>query len=296
MKSRAFVLGLALAVVLTGFCAIAQANAPPVISGSPPTTIEQGTRYAFVPTVIDADGPSRKFVIKNRPPWLTFSYQTGGIYGTAPASGVWRDIQIFVDDGPNTARSLPKFAITVTKPVNPPPVISGQPVTQLTATRPWSFQPTASDPSSEPLTFSVANKPSWATFDAATGNLSGTPGADAVGVYSNVVVAVTDGTTKVALPAFALVVQSLPVEAATLSWTPPTHNTDGTPIQDLAGYRIYYGASRAALGAVIEIPNASKSVYVVQNLTPGTWYFAVTAYTASGKESAQSNIASKTTG
>lgn len=285
-----------LASLLLGCAVVAQANVPPVISGSPPTTIEQGARYTFVPTVIDADGPSRKFVIQNRPAWLSFSYQTGGLSGIAPAPGVWKDIRIFVDDGPNTARALPRFTITVTKPVNPPPVIAGQPVTQLTATRPWSFQPTASDPQSEPLTFSVANKPSWAAFDAATGKLSGTPSAAAVGTYSNVVVAVTDGTTKVALPAFALVVQSLPVEAVTLSWTPPTTNTDGSALTDLAGYRIYYGASRTALGSVIEIRNPAIAAYLVENLTPGTWYFAVTAYTSAGKESVHSNIASKTTG
>lgn len=285
-----------LAALLLDCAVVAQANVPPVISGTPTTTIEQGARYTFVPTVVDADGPGRKFVIQNRPKWLSFSYQTGGLSGIAPAPGVWKDIRIFVDDGPNTARALPRFTITVTKPVNPPPVISGQPVTQLTVTRPWTFQPSASDPRSEPLTFTVANKPSWATFDPATGKLSGTPGAGAVGTYSNIVVAVTDGTTSVALPMFALVVQSLPVEAATLSWTPPTKNVDGTALTNLAGYRIYYGASSNTLGQVVEIRNAGVSAYIVENLTPGTWYFAVTAFNAEGKESALSNIASKTTG
>lgn len=285
-----------LASLLLGCAVVAQANVPPVISGDPPTTIEQGARYSFVPTVVDADGPSRSFVIKNRPKWLAFSYQTGGLSGIAPSPGVFKDVQIFVDDGPNTARSLRKFTITVTKPVNPPPVIAGQPVTQLTATRPWSFEPTASDPRSEPLTFTIANKPSWAFFDTATGKLSGTPGAAAVGVYSNIVVAVTDGTTSVALPMFALVVQSLPVEAATLSWTPPTRNVDGSPLTNLAGYRIYYGPSATALNVVVEIKNASVSAYVVENLTPGKWFFAVSAFNADGKESVLSNIASKTTG
>lgn len=285
-----------LAAVLLGVAVAAQANLPPLISGTPPTTIEQGARYAFTPTVVDPDGPNRSFVIKNRPKWLAFSYQTGGLSGVAPAPGVFQDVQIFVDDGPNTARSLKKFTITVTKPVNPPPVIAGQPVTQLTATRPWSFEPTASDPRSEPLSFTIANKPSWATFDPATGKLSGTPGAAYVGTYSNILVGVTDGTTAVTLPMFALVVQALPVEAARLSWTPPTANTDGTALTNLAGYRIYYGTSPNVLNVVVEIPNASLSAYMVENLTPGTWYFGVKAYNAAGLESALSNIASKTTG
>lgn len=285
-----------LASLLLGCAVVAQANLPPVISGNPPTTIEQGARYAFVPTVVDADGPNRSFVIKNRPKWLAFSYQTGGLSGIAPAPGVWRDIQIFVDDGPNTARSLKKFTITVTKPVNQPPIISGQPVTQTTATRPWSFQPTASDPTSDPLTFTVANKPAWATFSPTTGKLSGTPAVAAVGIYSNIVVAVTDGTTSVALPPFSVVVGALPVEAVTVSWTPPTKNTDGSSLTNLAGYRLLYGTSSANLTVIIDIPNASISSYIVENLTPGTWYFAVKAYNAAGYESVNSNVASKTTG
>jgi hypothetical protein len=28
---------------------------------------------------------------------------------------------------------------------------------------------------------------------------------------------------------------------ATLSWDPPTTNVDGTPLTDLAGYKVYYG-------------------------------------------------------
>lgn len=293
MKARTLV---AIGALLLGLSAVAQVNLPPVISGKPPPTIEQGARYSFVPTVVDADGPNRSFVIKNRPKWLTFSYQTGGISGVAPAPGVWRDIQIFVDDGPNTARALPKFSITVTQAVNLPPVISGQPVTQTTVTRPWSFQPSASDPTSESLTFSVANKPAWATFDPVTGKLSGTPPVAAVGSYANILVAVTDGTTKVSLPPFTVVVGALPVEAVTLSWTPPTRNTDGTALTDLAGYRIYYGPSASALGVVVDIPIASISAYLIENLTPGTWYFGVKAYNARGYESALSNVASKTTG
>jgi len=35
------------------------------------------------------------------------------------------------------------------------------------------------------------------------------------------------------------------------------------------------------------------SSYVIENLAPATYYFAVRAYTSSGSESANSNIASK---
>jgi hypothetical protein len=40
--------------------------------------------------------------------------------------------------------------------------------------------------------------------------------------------------------------------------------------------------------------NPNETTYTVNNLRPGTWYFAVSAYTTNGTESAPSNVASKT--
>ena len=80
---------------------------------------------------------------------------------------------------------------------------------------------------------------------------------------------------------------------ATLRWIAPTQNTDGSPLTNLAGYRIYYGASSTQLTQTIQLANAGLTTYVVRDLAPGTWYFAVTAYNSAGVESALSNIASK---
>jgi len=81
---------------------------------------------------------------------------------------------------------------------------------------------------------------------------------------------------------------------ATISWTPPTQNTDGTSLTNLAGYRIEYGTSASALSRTVDVPNASVSSYVIEQLSPATWFFAVRAYTTGGIESVRSNIASKT--
>jgi hypothetical protein len=45
---------------------------------------------------------------------------------------------------------------------------------------------------------------------------------------------------------------------------------------------------------VIDIANASAVSYTVTELSAGTWYFAVSAYTTSGVESSLSNVGSKT--
>jgi hypothetical protein len=47
------------------------------------------------------------------------------------------------------------------------------------------------------------------------------------------------------------------------------------------------------LTQTIVINNASVTTYVVEDLAPATWFFAVTAVTSSGTESTHSNVASK---
>jgi hypothetical protein len=79
-----------------------------------------------------------------------------------------------------------------------------------------------------------------------------------------------------------------------LSWTPPTRNTDGSSLTNLSGYRIYYGTSASALTKTISINSAGISTYVVSDLAPATYYFAITALSSSGGESARSSVASKT--
>lgn len=83
-------------------------------------------------------------------------------------------------------------------------------------------------------------------------------------------------------------------KSADVSWTPPTANTDGSALTDLAGYTIYYGTSPGSLIQTVNVPNAGASDYVVQGLTQGTWYFAVAAYTNTGLQSSFSTVVSKT--
>ena len=82
--------------------------------------------------------------------------------------------------------------------------------------------------------------------------------------------------------------------AATISWEAPTTNTDGTPLTDLAGYRIYYGSSPDKLGHSVQIKTIGLQTYVIDDLQSGTWYFAVMAVASDGSESGLSDIVSKT--
>ena len=79
-----------------------------------------------------------------------------------------------------------------------------------------------------------------------------------------------------------------------LTWSAPTENADGTPVTNLAGYRVYYGTSPGDLSQSIEVSGAATTTYMVENLAAGTYYFAIAAYNTSGVESEQSNVGSKT--
>lgn len=174
------------------------------------------------------------------------------------------------------------------------PTISGSPATWVKIGQKYSFTPTAKDADGQKLKFSIANKPAWATFSTTTGQLSGTPASANVGQYSNIVISVSDGNRSVSLPAFAITVNQASAQGvATLSWVPPTTNTDGSALTNLAGYRIYYGTSSTALTQVVQIGNAGIARYVLDGLASGTYYFAVRAYNTAGVESENSNIVSK---
>jgi hypothetical protein len=81
---------------------------------------------------------------------------------------------------------------------------------------------------------------------------------------------------------------------ATLSWVPPTQNTNGTPVTTLMGYHIYYGTTEGALNQSVVVNGAGTTSFEITGLGSGTWYFAVAAIAADGTESAQSNVGSKT--
>ena len=79
---------------------------------------------------------------------------------------------------------------------------------------------------------------------------------------------------------------------ATLSWSPPAANTDGSPV-NLTGFNIYVGTSQNNLQRYLMV-SAIDTTTVISGLGPGTYFFAVTAISSTGAESAFSNIASKT--
>ncbi len=176
---------------------------------------------------------------------------------------------------------------------NSPPVISGTPPASVSVGQSYSFTPTVRDPDGDPLTFSILGKPGWASFATDTGALTGTPQDGDIGPYENISISASDGSASAEL-GFSINVTQLGEGSVALSWQAPSLNTDGSALTDLAGYRIYYGTTQGNYTEQITIENPGITTYVVDNLSPNTWYFAATAFNEANIESNFSGEASQT--
>jgi hypothetical protein len=289
-------------ITVTGSGGTPPSGSPPpsagvTISGTPATTVAVGGSYSFTPTVSDSTGGKPAFTITGKPSWATFNASTGQLSGKPTTAGKYSNIGISAYDGKYVSSVL-WFGITVGSSGTTTPTItlSGTPAKSAVVGQAYSFQPTAKDSAGKALSFSVANKPTWATFSIASGTLSGTPSS--AQTNSNIVISASDGSTSASMPAYTITVTATPPSggstgAATVSWTLPTLNTNGTALTNLAGVRIYYGTSSSNLTQQIQLAGTSTTTYTIDNLGSGTWYFGAAAYNTAGTQSAMSTIVSK---
>jgi len=203
---------------------VSNTNDAPILSGTPPTSATEGSAYSFQPSASDPDGDTLSYSISSKPAWATFSTSTGRLSGTpnnSDAGKTYSNIKITVSDGNNGSDSIGPFSITV-KNTNDAPILSGTPPTSATEDSAYSFQPSASDPDGDTLSYSISSKPSWASFSTSTGRLSGTPkNSDADKTYSNIRITVSDGSLSDSIGPFSITVSNTN-DAPILSGTPPT--------------------------------------------------------------------------
>ncbi|MFB2803333.1 Ig-like domain-containing protein [Shewanella seohaensis] len=199
-------------------------NGAPVINGTPTLTVNQGALYNFAPVATDSLGDSLTFSINQTISWLTFNSATGALSGTPSNQdvGVINGIVISVSDGSLSA-SLPPFDLRVIN-VNDAPTISSTALTSATQDAAYSYTLVATDSDvGDSLTLSAVTLPSWLSFNAATGVLSGTPTNANVGSHA-VVLRATDGDGLTIDQSFTIVVANVN-DAPTISSTALTSAT-----------------------------------------------------------------------
>lgn len=81
---------------------------------------------------------------------------------------------------------------------------------------------------------------------------------------------------------------------AKLSWTPPISRVDGTPLgSDLAGYKVYRGTTSRTYDTVVDLSNPLTTNHFFEQMPPGRYFFAVSAYDSRGLESGYSTEVDK---
>jgi hypothetical protein len=298
MPSLKYAIASLITALLSMTCFSANA-AEMTISGTPPATATVGEQYDFRPVVNNANRSQLEFSYVNRPAWTQQHRSCGCLIGVPNEPGVYANIRIQAWDGQHFAQT-PPFTITVqgTQIATPtqPLKISGSPSSTAVVGEFYSFAPSVVAPSGAALTYAIANRPIWSQFSAATGSLSGVPSASNVGTDAGISISVSDGAMSATLPQFNIAIAPAAAPAAgnaTLSWSKPTQNTDGSQLTNLAGYVVRYGTSAAALNSQISIGSANSTDVEISNLAAGNWYFEVAAINTANVESQFSSLVSK---
>jgi len=169
--------------------------------------------------------------------------------------------------------------------------IAGVPPTTVQAGQTYTFAPSAVATGPMSPHFEIQNLPPWASFSWA-GRITGTPEVTDEGTYPNIVISIVAGQVRASLPTFSISVQAANGVAApaTISWMPPVTNVDGSVLTDLAGYRIYVGRTPNQLVPILALDNAAVTSYLLEGLSTGLNYFAMTAMNSRGVESTLSAV------
>ena len=150
----------------------------------------------------------------------------------------------------------------------------------------YDWQPAAADPDGDAIEFHGGEPAAVGQHRSDHGRITGTPGANDVGVYESITIKVADAARTTATQPFSITVLGNVGRrgVASLQWETPPSKVDGSPLDDLAGYRILYGRNSDDLDKSVLIDNPATTSYEFTTLSSGIWYFAVVAVNAGGLE------------
>ncbi|MCK4503237.1 MAG: putative Ig domain-containing protein, partial [Desulfuromonadales bacterium] len=177
-------------------------NKAPVLDAVGSQTVAENSELVFVVSASDINGDNLGYSATGLPVGAVFDAERQQFNWTPDYTQAGDfTVQIGVTDGSMSDAETIAIAVTNT---NRPPVIGGAPAASVMATTGYSFIPVGDDLDGDSLVFAIANKPEWATFSAATGELSGSPIASQIGNNPDIAISVSDGTISVALAPFAI--------------------------------------------------------------------------------------------
>jgi len=244
-----------------GYAISGVANTAPVISSISTQTINEGQSSGTINfTVTDAESSSSNITISatssNQALVANSAITLGGsgnnrtitMVPTANANG---NTQITINANDGLLNSAKSFTLIV-NPINDAPNISGSPSSTIVSGESYNFLPDISDPDDDNLSVSITNKPSWMIINSQTGLLSGTPDTSDIGVYSNIILTVSDGNLTTSLPTFNITVTGN---------TPPKAIADSYNINE--GANLIINSSLGVLANDSDIDNDNLTVALI---------------------------------
>jgi len=175
-------------------------NLPPTFTSTPALSVDVDTAYQYQVTV---DDDYNFTLLAGIPAWLTFDPVTAILSGT-PADGDVGDHVITLRATDEAQLVEQTFTLSVL--TNLPPTFTSTPSLSVREGSGYQYAVTVDDDFS--FTLSAVTIPTWLTFDAQTGMLSGTPAASDVGSHS-VELRATDEVQSVE-QTFAVIVTAIP--------------------------------------------------------------------------------------
>ncbi|MDI5840221.1 putative Ig domain-containing protein, partial [Shewanella xiamenensis] len=198
--------------------AVANVNDAPTISSTALTSATQDAAYSYTLVATDSDvGDSVTLSAVTLPSWLSFNAATGVLSGTPTNANVGSHAVVLRATDVDGLTAEQSFSIVVAN-VNDAPTISSTALTSANQDAAYSYTLVATDSDvGDSLTLSAVTLPSWLSFNAATGVLSGTPTNANVGSHA-VVLRATDVDGLTAEQSFSIVVANVN-DAPTISST-----------------------------------------------------------------------------
>jgi hypothetical protein len=251
---------------------VTNVNDPPVVASIANQTVAENAALTVTPSATDADSDPLTWSGANLPSGASVNASTGEFTWTPDytQAGTYSNVTLTANDGVSGNGSA-SFDITVTN-VNRAPTVNSIANQTVNEGSLLSVTPSASDPDSDPLTWSGTNLPSGASVNASTGEFTWTPNFSQAGTYSNVTLTADDGNGGTASAMFTITVNSANgpptiasianqtvAENALLTVTPSASDPDGDPLT-WSGTNLPAGASvNASTGELTWTPDYTQA-------------------------------------
>ena len=192
-------------------------DAPTISLGASSVTITEDVAYSYSFVASDVDvGDNLTIAATTKPSWLILDTTAQTLFGTPTNEAVGDHAVVLTATDQSGSVATQSFTISVTN-TNDAPTITSTEVTAVNEDASYSYTMLGSDVDvGDSLTLAATTLPSWLSFDASTGILSGTPTNEAVGDHA-VVLTATDQSGSVATQSFTINVNQVPTVANPIS-------------------------------------------------------------------------------